>query len=132
MKVKLFTCNIVQRPAETLSAIIITAMGLVTTFLILTLYITDRETDRDIPEHQRLYRIESQFNLPGGDIVRSAQIPFPLVDALQKNSDIESVSYACRLNTPLHHQGKITPQVTIFAVTPAFMAQFNHFGNQFG
>jgi len=105
MKVKLFTCNIVQRPAETLSAIIITAMGLVTTFLILTLYITDRETDRDIPEHQRLYRIESQFNLPGGDIVRSAQIPFPLVDALQKNSDIESVSYACRLNTSLHHQG---------------------------
>ncbi|WP_196907978.1 hypothetical protein [Candidatus Symbiopectobacterium sp. 'North America'] len=77
-----FTNDIKQKPAAALLAIIITAISLVTTFLIVMLYVTDRDIERWLPEHQRLYRIESQFNLPNGYIVRSAQVPFPLVEAL--------------------------------------------------
>ncbi|MCW2477981.1 darobactin export ABC transporter permease subunit [Candidatus Symbiopectobacterium sp. NZEC135] len=122
-----FTNDIKQKPAAALLAIIITAMSLVTTFLIVMLYITDRDIERWLPEHQRLYRIESQFNLPNGDSVRSAQIPFPLVEALQKHPHIENVGYAYRLHTHLRRQGSVIPRVTVFAVTPTFMAQLHPF-----
>lgn len=62
-----FTNDIKRKPAAALLAIIITAISLVTTFLIAILYVTDRDIERWLPEHQRLYRIESQFNLPNGD-----------------------------------------------------------------
>lgn len=120
-----FTNDIKQKPAAALLAIIITAISLVTTFLIVILYVTDRDIERWLPEHQRLYRIESQFNLPNGDTVRSAQVPFPLVDALQQHPSIENVGYAYRLSTHLHLQGSIIPRVTVFAVTPTFMAQLH-------
>lgn len=128
MNANIFINDIKRKPVTTLLTIIITAIGLITAFLILTLYVAESETDRILPEYQRLYRIESQFNLPNGDTVRSAKIPFPLVDALQKNSDIDSVGYAYRLDTQLHYQGNIVPQVTIFAVTPAFIEQLHPYG----
>lgn len=127
MILNMFTNDIKQKPAAALLAIIITAMSVVTTFLIVMLFITDRDSERWLPEHQRLYRIESQFNLPNGDIVRSAQVPFPLVEALQKHPDIENVGYAYRLHTQLHRQGSVMPRVTVFAVTPTFMAQLRPF-----
>ncbi|MCW2477309.1 darobactin export ABC transporter permease subunit [Candidatus Symbiopectobacterium sp. NZEC151] len=120
-----FTNDIKQKPAAALLAIIITAISLVTTFLIVMLYVTDRDIERGLPEHQRLYRIESQFNLPNGDIVRSAQVPFPLMEALQKHPNIESVGYAYRLHTHLRRKGSVIPRVAVFAVTPTFMAQLH-------
>lgn len=120
-----FTNDIKQKPAAALLAIIITAISLVTTFLIIILYVTDRDIDRWLPEHQRLYRIESQFNLPNGDTVRSAQVPFPLVEALQKHANIENVGYAYRLHTHLHLKGSIIPGIVVFAVTPTFMTQLH-------
>lgn len=41
-----FTNDIKQKPAAALLAIIITAMSLVTTFLIVMLYITERDIER--------------------------------------------------------------------------------------
>lgn len=125
MTLNTFTNDIKQKPAAALLAIIITAMSLVATFLIVMLSITDRDIERWLPEHQRLYRIESQFNLPNGDIVRSAQVPFPLVEALQKHPAIEKVGYAYRLQTHLHRQGSVIPRVAVFAVTPTFMDQLH-------
>lgn len=120
-----FTNDIKQKTAAALLAIIITAISLVTTFLIVMLYVTDRDIERWLPKHQRLYRIESQFNLPNGDIMCSAQVPFPLVEALQKNPNIEDVGYAYRLSTHLHRQGSVIPRVAVFDVTPTFMAQLH-------
>ncbi len=127
MTLNIFTNDIKQKPAAVFLAVMITAISFVTLFLVLIIYAADSDMEQGIPEHQRLYRIESQFNLPNGDTVRSAQIPFPLVDALQKNANIESVSYAFRLETQLHLQAHITPRVTVFAVSPAFMEQLHPF-----
>lgn len=127
MTLNIFTNDIKQKPAAAFLAILITAMSFITLFLVLILYSADSDMEQGIPEHQRLYRIESQFNLPNGDTVRSAQIPLPLVDALQKNADIESVGYAFRLEAQLHRQAHITPRVTVFAVTPEFMEQLQPF-----
>lgn len=127
MNLDIFINELKLKPAAALLALLITAIGLVTTFLIIILYITDRSTDQGLSEHQQLYRIESQFNLPNGDIVRSAKIPFPLVEALQKHPDIESVGCVWRLNAQLHHQGSIIPHLAVFAVTPTFMEQLHPF-----
>ena len=122
MNFKTLTHDIKQKPAAAFLAILTTALAVVSTFLVITLYLADHDTDRKVPEHQRLYRIESQFNLPNGDRVRSARVPFPLVGALENNADIESVGYAYRLESSLHQRGKIVPRIPLFAVTPTFMA----------
>lgn len=127
MRLNIFTNDIRQKPAAAFLAIIITAISFVTLFLVLIIYAADSDMEQGTPEYQRLYRIESQFNLPNGDTVRSAQIPLPLVEALQKNADIESVGYAFRLEAQLHRQTHITPRVTVFAVTPVFMEQLHPF-----
>lgn len=128
MIVNEFTHDIKNHPTASLLAIMITAIGLTTTFLILVLYVTDRNTDRIHPDHQRLYRIESQFNLPNGDKVRSAQVPLPLIDALQKHPGIDGVGYAYRLYSRLYSQARVIPRVTVFAVNPALVMSkaYNH------
>lgn len=44
-----FTNDIKRKPAAALLAIIITAISLVTTFLIAILYVTDRDIERWLP-----------------------------------------------------------------------------------
>lgn len=123
MNFNIFINESKQKPVAAFLALLITAIGLVTTFLIITLYITDRSTDRGVPRYQQVYRIESQFNLPNGDIIRSAKIPFPLAEALQNHPDIESVNYAWRLDAQLNHRGSLISPISVFAVTPKFIEQ---------
>ena len=127
MNLNIFINDLKLKPAAALLALVITVIGLATTVLVIMLYITDRSIDRSLSESQQLYRIESQFNLPNGDIVRSAKIPFPLVEALQKHPDIESVGYTWRLDAQLNHRGSTIPHISVFAVTPAFMQQLHPF-----
>jgi len=127
MNLNIFINDLKLKPTAALLALVITVIGLATTVLVIMLYITDRSIDRSLAESQQLYRIESQFNLPNGDTVRSAKIPFPLVEALQKHPDIESVGYTWRLDAQLNHRGSTIPHISVFAVTPAFMEQLHPF-----
>lgn len=127
MNLRVFINDLKLKPAEVILALVISVIGLTTITLVIMLYITDRSIDRSISEYKQLYRIESQFNLPNGDVVRSAKIPFPLVEALQEHPDIESIGYAWRLNARLNHQGSIIPHISVFAVTPVFMEQLHPF-----
>ena len=129
MNLNIFINDLKLKPAAALLALVITVIGLATTVLVIMLYITDRSIDRGLSEYQQLYRIESQFNLPNGDIVRSAKIPFPLVEALQKHPDIESMGYAWRLDAQLNNRRSIIPHISVFAVTPSFMEQLHPFDN---
>ncbi|NDL61561.1 darobactin export ABC transporter permease subunit [Acerihabitans arboris] len=112
-------------PLASLLAIIITAIGFATTFLILLMFIDDAKTDRFYPGHQRLYRIETRFMLPNGDKIRSAQAPLPLIDALKKDPGIEGVNYAFRLYATIRSEDRLAQRAPVFAVSPGFLAQLN-------
>lgn len=123
MDLTLFAQDIQKKPAATLLILVTVAAGLVITFLLMLIYMSDKSIDRSMPDSHRIYRIESQFNLPGGDAVRSAQVPLPLVSSLRKHTDIESVGYAFRTEATLHHQGKSAVVNNLLTVTPDFISQ---------
>ncbi|WP_413735644.1 darobactin export ABC transporter permease subunit [Sodalis sp. RH21] len=125
MPLDAFFNDIKSNPLAALLAIVITALGLVTTLLIVLLFMADYNTDRFYSEPQRMYRIETRFVLPNGDNIRSAQVPLPLIDALQKDARIDSVSYAFRLLADVRSQGRLMPRVAIFAVSQDFLARLN-------
>ncbi len=81
----------------TLLAIIITAIGMISLFLVLLLYLTDHSIEKFHHDYPQIYRIETQFNLPNGEKVKSAQVPLPLITALQneKTSKMSPTLYAC-------------------------------------
>ncbi len=70
-------------PISSILAIAITALGMVSSFLVLLLYLTDNNIEKHNNNYSQTYRIETQFNLPSGDEIKSAQVPLPLLSALQ-------------------------------------------------
>ncbi|HHH0060914.1 TPA: hypothetical protein ACPZB8_003167, partial [Yersinia enterocolitica] len=61
-------------PVSSLLAILITAIGLISLFFVLVLYLTDSRIEKHNNNYKDIYRIETSFNLPNGDEVKSAQI----------------------------------------------------------
>ncbi|WP_413728935.1 darobactin export ABC transporter permease subunit [Sodalis sp. RH22] len=120
-----FVNDIKANPVASLLAIVITAIGFATTFLILLLFIDDVKIDRFYPGAERLYRIETLFCPPNGDKVLSAQAPLPLLDALRKQPGIDRVVYALRLFTTVRSEGRFVHRVPVFAVSAGFLTQLN-------
>ncbi|TCL06107.1 darobactin export ABC transporter permease subunit [Sodalis ligni] len=120
-----FYHDVKLNPVPAVLGIIISAIGFVTTFLTLALFISDFRTDRFYPDHRHIYRLESQLLLPNGVRVRSAQVPLPLIDALKKEPGITSVSYAHRFFTSIRSEGRVMSDVEIFAVSPEFLTRLN-------
>ena len=69
-----FINDVKLSPMASILAIIITALGMLSSFLVLLLYLTDRSIESYHNDHTQIYRIETQFNLPNGDDVKSAQV----------------------------------------------------------
>ncbi|XBS70256.1 hypothetical protein ABK905_02995 [Acerihabitans sp. KWT182] len=112
-------------PIPVVLGMVINAIGFVSTFLTLLLFISDYAKDRFHPDHQHLYRLESHFTLPDGSTLRSAQVPLPLVDALANDPAIAGVSYAYRFYSSIRSEGRVMSGVEIFAVSPEFLAHLN-------
>ncbi|WP_170975413.1 darobactin export ABC transporter permease subunit [Martelella alba] len=120
-----FCHDIKLNPMAMILGIIISAIGLATTFLSLILFIADYNTDRYYPDHRHLYRLESQFRLPNGERVRSAMAPLPLVTALQNEPGIDNVDYAFRLSVAVRSEGRVASGAEIYAVSPGFLRHIN-------
>ncbi|CNK85308.1 darobactin export ABC transporter permease subunit [Yersinia aldovae] len=120
-----FINDVKLSPMASILAIIITALGMLSSFLVLLLYLTDRSIESYHNDHTQIYRIETQFNLPNGDDVKSAQVPFPLIPALQNAKNIKEVIYALRLFTDLQVNDQTHSKVEIYAVSPNFFSIIN-------
>lgn len=114
-------------PKVNLLAMIIIAIGFITAFLILLLFIDDYETDRCYPDYRRIYRVETRLTMPGGVERRSPLAPLPLIDALAKDPRIEQMGYALRLSIDIHSEGRVSPAAEVFAVSAGFLALINPF-----
>ncbi|CNH84077.1 Membrane protein [Yersinia massiliensis] len=115
-----FLNDVKLSPMTTLLALAITALGMVSSFLVVLLYVTDSGIEKHHVNYEQTYRIETQFNLPSGDSVKSAQVPLPLLSVLENENDIKETSFALRLFMNLHAKGQTHTQVDIFAVSPNF------------
>ncbi len=62
----------------TLLAIIITAIGMISLFLVLLLYLTDHSIEKFHHDYPQIYRIETQFNLPNGEKSQIGTSPFAI------------------------------------------------------
>ncbi|CFQ47756.1 darobactin export ABC transporter permease subunit [Yersinia similis] len=120
-----FLNDVKLSPMATLLAIIITAIGMISLFLVLLLYLTDNGIEKFHHDYPQVYRIETQFNLPNGEKVKSAQVPLPLIAALQNEKNIKDVAYALRLFIDLQVNGKTHTDVEIYAVSPNFLTTIN-------
>lgn len=125
-----FANDIKTNPLATPLAIIITAIGFATTYFILLLFINDYKIDRFLAGCECIYRIETQFSLPNGDKVRSAQVPLPLIDVLKREPRIESVAYAARLKFDVRSEGRLVHGAEIFAVSAHFLTLLNPYRHQ--
>lgn len=76
--------------------VVITAFGFVCAFLVLLLFLQDQRRDRFSHDHARLYRLETRFTVPGGEIIRSARVPLPLVDVLQNAPQVNVAEFTYR------------------------------------
>ncbi|CNK78240.1 darobactin export ABC transporter permease subunit [Yersinia pseudotuberculosis] len=120
-----FLNDVKLSPMATLLAIIITAIGMISLFLVLLLYLTDNSIEKFHHDYPQVYRIETQFNLPNGEKVKSAQVPLPVITALQNEKNIKDVAYALRLFIDLQVNGKTQADVEIYAVSPNFLTALN-------
>lgn len=125
MLIREFFSDLKLSPIPSIMAIIITAIGLLSSFLVLLLYITDNRIDKYHDDYQNIYRVETQFNLPNGDEVKSARAPLPLISALQNDKDIKRVDYVLRLFLNLQVKNRTYSDVEIYAVSDGFFSTLN-------
>ncbi|AJJ62788.1 hypothetical protein AT01_3927 [Yersinia aldovae 670-83] len=125
MLIREFFSDLKLSPIPSIMAIIITAIGLLSSFLVLLLYITDNRIDKYHDDYQNIYRVETQFNLPNGDEVKSARAPLPLISALQNDKDIKRVDYVLRLFLNLQVKNRTYSDVEIYAVSDGFFSALN-------
>lgn len=125
-----FINDIKLSPMASLLAIIITAVGMISLFLVLLLYITDNSIEKFHHDYSHIYRIETQFNLPNGDNVKSAQVPLPLLSVLQNEKNINNTAYALRLFIDLQINDQTHSNVAIYAVSPNFFTILNPYRQQ--
>lgn len=114
-------------PLSSLLAIIVTAIGLISSFLVLLLYLTDDRIEKQHNNYNDIYRIETQFNLPNGDEVKSAQSPLPLTSVLKNDKNIKRVDSMVRIVTHLQVNDKTYSDVDIYAVSTDFFDAVNPF-----
>nr|WP_232282511.1 ABC transporter permease [Yersinia enterocolitica] len=120
-----FINDIKLSPLASILAITITALGMLSAFLVLLIYLTDKSIERHNNDYSDIYRIETQFNLPNGDYVKSAQVPLPLLIALQNEKNIKNTAYALRLSSNLQVNDLTHAKVDIYAVSPNFFNIIN-------
>ncbi|QHB33252.1 ABC transporter permease [Yersinia canariae] len=114
-------------PISSLLAIVITAIGLVSLFFMLLIYLTDSQIEKHHENHKDIYRVETLFNLPNGDKVKSAQTPLPLISALKNDSSIKHIDFIVRIFTRLQINDKTHLNVDIYAVSNDFLNTLNPF-----
>ena len=112
-------------PVSSLLAIFITAIGLISLFFVLLLYLTDSRIEKHNTHYKDIYRIETLFNLPNGDEVKSAQVPLPLTSVLKNDSNIKRIDYMARIFTRLHINDKTYSNIDIYAVSTDFFNTLN-------
>ncbi|WP_193588340.1 ABC transporter permease [Yersinia hibernica] len=114
-------------PISNLLAIVVTAIGLISSFFVLLLYLTDYRIEKQHDNYKDIYRIETQFNLPNGDEIKSAQAPLPLAAVLKNDRNIKRVDSIVRIFTRLQFNGRTHSNVDIYAVSADFFNTINPF-----
>ncbi|WP_425471819.1 ABC transporter permease [Yersinia hibernica] len=112
-------------PISNLLAIVVTAIGLISSFFVLLLYLTDYRIEKQHDNYKDIYRIETQFNLPNGDEIKSAQAPLPLAAVLKNDRNIKRVDSIVRIFTRLQFNGRTHSNVDIYAVSDDFFNTIN-------
>ncbi|EPS8494138.1 darobactin export ABC transporter permease subunit [Yersinia enterocolitica] len=112
-------------PVSSLLAILITAIGLISLFFVLLLYLTDSRIEKHNSNYKDIYRIETSFNLPNGDEVKSAQVPFPLISVLRNDKSIKNIDYIVRIFTNLYFNDKTYSNIDIYAISTDFFNTLN-------
>lgn len=114
-------------PISSLLAILITAIGLVSLFFVLLIYLTNSRIEKHHENYKDIYRIETLFNLPNGDEVKSAQAPLPLISVLKNDNNIKHVDFIARIFTRLQVNDRIHSNVDIYAVSTELLNTLNPF-----
>ncbi|WP_145520005.1 darobactin export ABC transporter permease subunit [Yersinia mollaretii] len=120
MLISEFFNDVKLSPMASILAITITALGMVSSFLVLVLYLTDSNIEKHHSHYSQTYRLETQLTLPSGDKIKSAQVALPLLSVLKNEKNIQEIAYTFRLFTKLQVNGRVYNKVDIYAVSPNF------------
>ncbi|MDR5017863.1 darobactin export ABC transporter permease subunit [Yersinia rochesterensis] len=114
-------------PISSLLAILITAIGLISLFFVLLIYLTNSRIEKHHENYKDIYRIETLLNLPNGDEVKSAQAPLPLISVLKNDNNIKHVDFIARIFTRLQVNDRVHSNVDIYAVSAELLNTLNLF-----
>ncbi|WP_445493596.1 darobactin export ABC transporter permease subunit [Photorhabdus sp. SF281] len=110
-----------------LVSILSVSIAILAIYLLSTAFYSDARVDNYYQDNGNIYRVETTFNLPNGEKVRSAKSPLPLIDELDKDSRINRADYFFKLNTTIESQGKKITKVPVFAVSHQFLNTLSPF-----
>ncbi|MCT8350928.1 darobactin export ABC transporter permease subunit [Photorhabdus kayaii] len=108
-------------------SILSVSIAILAIYLLSTAFYSDMQVDNDYQNNSSFYRVETTFNLPNGEKVRSAKSPLPLIDELRKDERISHVNYFFKLNTTIELKGKKITKVPVFAVNDEFLNTLSPF-----
>ncbi|KOY63208.1 darobactin export ABC transporter permease subunit [Photorhabdus heterorhabditis] len=108
-------------------SILSVSIAILALYLLSTAFYSDTQIDNYYQDNSNLYRIETTFNLPNGEKVRSAKSPLPLIEELRKDARVNHVDYIFKLNTTIELQGKKITKVPVFAVSHEFLNTLSPF-----
>ncbi|ETS30920.1 hypothetical protein PTE_02866 [Photorhabdus khanii NC19] len=110
-----------------LVSILSVSIAILAIYLLSTAFYSDARVDNYYQDNGNIYRVETTFNLPNGEKVRSAKSPLPLIDELEKDKRINRADYFFKLNTTIELQGKKITKVPVFAVSHQFLNTLSPF-----
>ncbi|NHB91049.1 darobactin export ABC transporter permease subunit [Photorhabdus cinerea] len=108
-------------------SILSVSIAILALYLLSTAFYSDTKIDNYYQDNGNFYRVETTFNLPNGEKVRSAKSPLPLIDELRKDARVNHVDYIFKLNTTIELQGKKITKVPVFAVSHEFLNTLSPF-----
>ncbi|WP_338802931.1 darobactin export ABC transporter permease subunit [Xenorhabdus griffiniae] len=107
--------------------ILSTSVMMLAVYLFSTFFYSDYHIDNN---NDNLYRVETTFNLPNGEKVRSAKSPLPLIEEIQKDSQVKKIDYFFKINMTLEKDEKRIPKVPIIAVSSDFLHTLSPFNKE--
>ena len=124
-----FISDLKNQPLSSILAILVTAMGGAILFVVMNVFAFDYSIDRFHPQHERMYRLETHFHLPTGDIIPSAMAPLPMFEVLNNDPRVDDVVFAQRMRVSINSGRSTQPNVPLFALSEGFLSILNPFAS---
>ncbi|MGF1779514.1 hypothetical protein [Vibrio nomapromontoriensis] len=119
--------DIVADPFGMLISYLTYVVGIMCLSFSVSIFVTDRAIDSYYSTSENLVRLQTNFNLPNGDVVRSSMAPFPAYHAIKESSMVEGASFLGNPRVTLKSDITTTTTRDLYTASDNFFSLINPF-----